>query len=213
MPANNRPLLIGITGSIGSGKSSFSRFICQHGFRVISADAIANQHLKDRNVIAWLSQRWGNCILDGDVLDRQKIAEIAFNDPVERSFLNSVLHPLVLRDFQQIVSKAIDQYLFFEVPLLYEADLQGCFDYVILITASFESRIQRLYNRNPGNLQNQIQRLRSQIPDEIKAEWAHLVVDNSDSLTQLEQAVDDFCQRLTALPYRQIQKFTDVPIA
>ena len=210
MQAVERPLLIGITGNIGSGKSSFIKFILQQGYRVLFADTIAKQKLDDPDVKAILAKRWGDGILSDGAPDHHKIAEIVFQHEHEREYLNSLIHPLVLQDFQDIVATSQEQYLIFEIPLLFEAGLQACFDFICLITASEETRIQRLKERNPHDLDNQIRRLKAQLPESQKLALADLVIDNSGSLSELEARARNFCTMIPNIPRRDVKAFLSV---
>lgn len=207
MQAVERPLLIGITGNIGSGKSSFIKFILQQGYRVLFADTIAKQKLDDPDVKAILAKRWGDGILSDGAINHHKIAEIVFKQDHEREYLNSLIHPLVLQDFQDIVATSQEQYLIFEIPLLFEAGLQACFDFICLITASEETRIQRLKERNPHDLDNQIRRLKAQLPESQKLALADLVIDNSGSLSELEARARNFCTMIPNIPRRDVKAF------
>lgn len=207
MQAVERPLLIGITGNIGSGKSSFIKFILQQGYRVLFADTIAKQKLDDPDVKAILAKRWGDGILSDGAISHHKIAEIVFKQDHEREYLNSLIHPLVLQDFQDIVATSQERYLIFEIPLLFEAGLQACFDFICLITASEETRIQRLKERNPHDLDNQIRRLKAQLPESQKLALADLVIDNSGSLSELEARARNFCTMIPNIPRRDVKAF------
>ena len=210
MQAVERPLLIGITGNIGSGKSSFIQFILQQGYYVLFADTIAKQKLDDPDVKAILAKRWGDGILSDGAINHHKIAEIVFKQDHEREYLNSLIHPLVLQDFQDIVATSQEQYLIFEIPLLFEAGLQACFDFICLITASEETRIQRLKERNPHDLDNQIRRLKAQLPESQKLALADLVIDNSGSLSELEARARNFCTMIRRIPRRDVKAFLSV---
>jgi len=207
MQAVERPLLIGITGNIGSGKSSFIQFILQQGYRVLFADTIAKQKLDDPDVKAILAKRWGDGILSNGAINHHKIAELVFHHDHEREYLNSLIHPLVLQDFQDIVATSQELYLIFEIPLLFEAGLQACFDFICLITASEETRIQRLKERNPHDLDNQIRRLKAQLPESQKLALADLVIDNSGSLSELEAQARNLCNMIRRIPRRDVKAF------
>jgi dephospho-CoA kinase len=186
-----RSSLIGIT-AIWLREEQLYQFILHQGYRVLFADTIAKQKLDDPDVKAILAKRWGDGILSDGAISHHKIAEIVFKQDHEREYLNSLIHPLVLQDFQDIVATSQEQYLIFEIPLLFEAGLQACFDFICLITASEETRIQRLKERNPHDLDNQIRRLKAQLPESQKLALADLVIDNSGSLSELEARARNF---------------------
>jgi len=138
MQLNNRPLLIGITGNIGSGKSSFCNYLAANGLRIISADVLANQHLEDKDIQSALVTRYSPDILTTSVRDknvltinRKLLADKVFISETETNYLNSLIHPLVLQDFQQIAEQSQEKVLCFEVPFLFF--LKQIFKIVLII--------------------------------------------------------------------------------
>ncbi len=214
MPPSKRPLLIGITGNIGSGKSSFCQAIEAQGICVIYTDTIANQRLADSFIIEALLNRYSTAILKDQKasgssrqIDRQKLAETVFKNPKEVEYLNSLLHPLVLEDMQEIVETSDDPVLCFEVPLLFEANLQKCFDYLILVTATKETRLNRLVARGEA-LSNARHRMYNQLDDSFKKEQVDLVIENDDSIERLYLVVNAFVAGIGNIPQRYVSPFS-----
>ncbi len=205
MLENSRPLLIGITGNIGSGKSSFCAYLEALGYRLLYADRLAQSHLYDLKDL-WV-QRWGKRILEGDQLNRAAIAEIVFDNPDERQWLNSQLHPLVLQDFQHEVEHSKEQYLFFEIPLLFEAGLEQCFDYLVLVCATQEAVLQRIMERDKSSEADILKRLRTQMPDSEKAARVDLIIDNSFSVDELYRHARYLAAKITGIPHRVVSPF------
>lgn len=191
----NKSINIGITGNIGSGKSSFCAFIQEMGYPVYSADKIANSLLPAVKDV--LVSRWGNLIWDDEGPNRKIIAKIVFNNSQELEFLNNTLHPLVIQEIDSIIKKAISGFNFFEIPLLFEAKLQDRFDYLILVSSSTEIVKERLMKRNPEDSENQLMRLAKQIPDSQKAELVDFVIENNDSLADLRTAAIELIKNLS----------------
>lgn len=206
MQQNNRPKIIGITGSIGSGKTAVSKII-EADYPVYYADRIAHQVLEYDQVKKKLISRWGKSIIANDKLNRKAIADIVFNNQGDLGYLNSVIHPEVLKSMQEIIDISSDKLIFFEIPLLFEADLRKCFDLVVLIIANKQTRISRLQKRDHLS-QNDIQnRINAQTEDEIKVKIADLVINNDGTLVQLQDKVKQFLTTIPAYPYRDIQPF------
>lgn len=205
MQANKRPLIIGITGNIGSGKSFFcSELESQHQI-VVYADRIAQKYLlslKD----TWI-RRWGTRVLNGTDLDRAEIARIVFNSAEERRYLNAQIHPLVLKELQDIVDTSSAKALFFEIPLLFEAGLQLCFDLLVLIQTDTDTIIQRVQTRDHSDAESIRKRLDAQIPDAEKAQLVDIVIDNSGSIEALRDAALKLIQSVDNIEYRQVDSF------
>ena len=192
----SQPILIGITGNIGSGKTTFCNLLEEKGFKVIYADEIAQQQLNQPDTLKTLIKRWGKGIVKNGQPQRDKIAEIVFNNKSELDFLNSIVHPKTLSALQQIVDNSTEKYLFFEIPLLFEAGLELCFDYIILIRAPREVRINRLLQKGKETREQIEARINAQIDDQDKIPLCDLVIDNSKDLTELNNQLNSLLSTL-----------------
>ncbi|MBW6514388.1 MAG: dephospho-CoA kinase [Candidatus Syntrophosphaera sp.] len=202
------PILIGITGNIGSGKSLFCNLLREHGYTVISADEIAQQQLNDPDSVRQITKRWGKEVLRGGKPDRKKIAGIVFNRKAELDFLNSIVHPKTLGALQSITDNSTEKYLFFEVPLLFEAGMQHCFDYIVLVHANRDKRLTRLLKsgrETPADIQA---RMNAQIDDLGKIPLCDLVIDNNGSTGALKKQCLDFIQRLGGIKHKSKLSFS-----
>lgn len=213
MSQNKKPLLIGITGNIGSGKSAFCNFLAANGLKVISADAVANQHLEDPAIKEALIKRYSTAILSPSnedkgkgIINRNILADIVFGSEEETQYLNSLIHPLVLQDFQRIVEQSNEEALCFEVPLLFEANLQDCFDYIVLISASLETRLMRLEKRGEDRTKAQ-QRMLHQMTDTEKRFLVNLVIENDGDLLSLQKSAVSFIEKIPYLPHKKVRPF------
>jgi len=213
MSQNKKPLLIGITGNIGSGKSAFCNFLAANGLKVISADAVANQHLEDPAIKEALIKRYSTAILSPSnedngkgIINRKILADIVFGSEKETQYLNSLIHPLVLQDFQRIVEQSNEEALCFEVPLLFEANLQDCFDYIVLISASLETRLMRLEKRGEDRTKAQ-QRMLHQMTDTEKRFLVNLVIENDGDLLSLQKSAVSFIEKIPYLPHKKVRPF------
>ncbi|NLM89993.1 MAG: dephospho-CoA kinase [Candidatus Cloacimonetes bacterium] len=213
MSQNKKPLLIGITGNIGSGKSAFCNFLAANGLKVISADVVANQHLEDPAIKEALIKRYSTAILSPSnedngkgIINRKILADIVFGSEEETQYLNSLIHPLVLQDFQRIVEQSNEEALCFEVPLLFEANLQDCFDYIVLISASLETRLMRLEKRGEDRTKAQ-QRMLHQMTDTEKRFLVNLVIENDGDLLSLQKSAVSFIEKIPYLPHKKVRPF------
>ncbi|HQQ67553.1 MAG TPA: dephospho-CoA kinase [Candidatus Cloacimonadota bacterium] len=198
-----RPLLIGITGNIGSGKSSFCELLESSGLRVIYADRVAEKYLFELQDV-WV-QRWGRGILSAGIPDKKKIAAIVFDHEEERAYLNQKVHSLVLQDFQRSVETREEAVLCFEIPLLYEVGLQDCFDYLVLISVRRDIALSRIATRDKISESEIIKRLEAQMSDEGK--HADLMIDNSGNRAELEAQARSLITSIATLSYRTVRPF------
>lgn len=192
----SKPFKIAITGNIGSGKSSFCGYLKQYGQKVLSADEVANEVLLSLADL-W-RKRWGDKVFHEGILDKGAISDIVFHDAQELDYLNSEIHPRVMQCFAEESDKSDEAVLFFEIPLLFEADLEAHFDYLVLVTAPRSVVLKRLEQRNPGQIENLKLRLDRQIPDADKAARVDLVIDNSLDLPHLKAEAKKL---IDSLPY------------
>lgn len=206
MQPNKRPILIGITGNIGSGKSTLSSYICDK-YIVVNADQLAHEVLNSKEVMEKLIRRWGRSILKEKYPDSRMIASIVFKNKDELQFLNSIIHPAVLHAMQKIVEESRDDYLFFEIPLLFEAKLENCFDHVILVRTDQETLIKRISNRDKMDSSEVLLRLRNQMSDSDKIKLADTVIDNKGSISDLKDQAQVLLNKLHSIKYRRTFPF------
>jgi dephospho-CoA kinase len=187
-------LLVGLTGGIGSGKSTVAELLAERGAVVIDADDLARRAVApgtegfDRVV-----ETFGRDILgrDGDI-DRSRLAETVFGDPTRLRALESIVHPEVARLYAEALGpfRETDRVVVYSVPLLAERGLAEGFDVVVLIVADIDRRIERLM-RDRGMTSEQVRaRTATQLSDEERARVADVLLDNDGELGRLTPQVD-----------------------
>ena len=187
-------LLVGLTGGIGSGKSTVAELLAERGAVVIDADDLARRAVApgtegfDRVV-----ETFGRDILgpDGDI-DRSRLAETVFGDPTRLRALESIVHPEVARLYAEALEpfRETDRVVVYSVPLLAERGLAEGFDVVVLIVADIDRRIERLM-RDRGMTSEQVRaRTATQLSDEDRARVADVLLDNDGELGRLTPQVD-----------------------
>jgi dephospho-CoA kinase len=192
-------LRVGLSGGIGSGKSTVSRGLARRGAVVIDADAIAREVVEPGSPgLAAVVERFGDEILTADGrLDRPRLAALVFGDEAARADLNAIVHPRVAAETARRASSAPgDSVVVFDVPLLVEAARSG-YDLVVIVEAPEDVRLERLVGRgmDPGDARR---RMAAQATDEERRKVADVVLDNSGSEADLEAQVDALWARLTA---------------
>ncbi len=195
--------LVGLTGGIGSGKSSVSRLLQQHGARIIDADRITHQ-LERRGQAVWreIWDVFGWAVLSADgALDRKRLGHVVFNDSAERSRLNGIVHPAVQAEIRSQIQQARDQdcaVAVLDVPLLIEGGLYRIVDEIWVVYTEPEQQVERIRNRDGVSPETAWQRIRAQMPLKDKLPYAHRVIDNRGPASALEEVVQRLWQSVAS---------------
>ena len=141
--------LIGLTGGIGCGKSTALKIFTSLNCTVMDADAVCHELYSepDGPVIRAITKKWGSQVLESNLINRKKIAEIVFNDKKEREWLNQLIHPLIFERTYE-ASRNSKSLLIFDVPLLFEANWEKYFSKIISIWTTPSIQMERLRKRN-----------------------------------------------------------------
>lgn len=183
---------IGLTGGIGSGKSTVARMLQQMGYPVYIADTEASRLLHDDPEIRLdLEKRFGEQVYtpEGN-MNKPLVARLVFNDPQALADINSIVHPRVMRNFQTWCERQDGELVFFESAILFEANLQAFFQYVICVTAPEEARIARVIARDHTTADKVQARIRNQLDDTLKRRKADFTIHNASSDMVTEQLLD-----------------------
>jgi dephospho-CoA kinase len=176
-------VVVGLTGSFGSGKSSVARVFASRGAHVIDADTIAHSLIKAPCVVYQRIIRvFGKGILKKDLtIDRRKLGKIVFNDKARLSCLNRIIHPEVIRMVKAGIKAHTTGVIVLDAPLLVEAGLMKLVDKLIVVTVSPDTQIKRI-RKKTGLLQSEIKkRIACQIPLKEKVALADFVIDNDQT--------------------------------
>lgn len=189
---------IGLTGGIGSGKSSVAQLLADHGAAVIDADAIAREVVSPGSIgLAELVEEFGAQIQRPDgSLDRAALAEIAFASPEAEAALNAITHPLITRRTGELMTGVPDgSLLVHDIPLLAELGLQGGYDLVVVVDCPDQIRVERLLERGL-TAEDARARMAAQATREKRLAIADVVVDNSGDWASLVEQVDALFNRI-----------------
>lgn len=189
--------IVGLTGNIGSGKSVVSARLAALGATVVDADQLARDAVgPGTKALAAIAARWGPPVLTTDgALDRAALRRIVFRDPRERAALDAIVHPEIARLRDEAVERARAAgaaVVVCDIPLLFEAGLEESFDTVVLVEAPADARRARLLAHRALSGDEADAMIAAQMPSERKRDRAHLILDNSGTLAQLEAQVDAF---------------------
>ncbi len=187
--------VVGLTGGIGTGKSTVSALLRRRGATVIDADeATRAVQAPGSEGLRQLVEQFGDGILTPDgALDRARLGDIAFRDPDARARLNAIVHPLVrgwMAERQLEAAERGDAVVVLDIPLLYESRGAGAVDTVVLVYAPEELQVRRLVELRGMTEAQARARIAAQLPIEEKRRLATHVIDNTGTLAELERRVD-----------------------
>lgn len=183
---------VGITGGIGSGKSTICRVFSALGIPVFVADEAAKQLMNtDEQLHADLIRLFGDAVyLPDGVVDRKYLAGIVFNDPSSLKKLNEVVHPAVHRAFEKWVTHQNAPYVLHEAAILFESGFNRMMDYTITIVTDEQERIERVMKRDKISEELVRQRIRNQFTDEQRIGLADFVIRNNDDNLIIPQVLE-----------------------
>lgn len=196
-------LLVGLTGNIGSGKSTVDQLLSERGATIIDADVLARRAVEvGTPAYAAIVERWGTSILAADgSIDRAALRRIVFSEVQELEQLNAIVHPEVERMRAALVEQARlrgDRLVVCDVPLLFERRLTDGYDRIVLVDAPRPVRLERLVRERGLRETEAMEMIVAQMPAELKRARADFVIDNVGTLTQLDQRVTEVWSALLA---------------
>ena len=192
--------IIGLTGGIGSGKSTVANYIASKGIPVYIADEEAKKIMEREDVKQKIQNLFSDSVLNPDnSLNRKKIAEFVFNNPEKLKELNAIVHPEVQLHLKNWVKEHENfPYIIKEVAILFETGGNKQCDKVILITAPEELRIERAMKRDNLTKKNILVRINNQLPESKKKELSDFIVENID-LSNTFLKIDEILKILAKL--------------
>ena len=197
----SKALVVGLTGPIGSGKSSVAKIFADNGYKVIDADKIAREIVeKNSPVLALLSQVFGDDVIDDDgTLNRRLLAQKAFSSKKGTELLNSITHPAIV----SLVKKRIEDYktqgfdkIVYDAPLLFESKTDVLCDKIVSVVAPKEVRIARVKARDNMPLAEIQKRIKAQHELSYYTEKSDYVIYNDSTLSDLQSKVINVVERL-----------------
>lgn len=194
-------ITIGLTGGVATGKSTVGKILAQKGIEVISSDKLAHLAMRPGESVYYkiLTEFGRQILLPDGKINRQLLGGIVFKDEAARNRLEQIIHPIVISGIQQGIercSKDGIKIVVVEVPLLFEVGLTELFDYIWVVSATLESQLQRLFERDQLTEAEAKQRIAAQLPLEEKEKRADAVIKNNNGLDSLEKQVSTLLRTL-----------------
>ena len=171
---------IGLTGGIGSGKSTIAEHFKSKGIPVYIADTEARLIMQDAKVVEAIKNAFGTAIYENNQLVREKLASIVFNNPEKLQVLNAIVHPAVRLHFENwLLTQKEHPFIIYESAILFETGSYKDFDAIITVTAPKEIRIERVIKRDNTTAEQVFERMKAQWTDEQRIEKSDFVIENS----------------------------------
>ncbi len=174
-------IIIGLTGGIGSGKSTVAKIFAQLGIPVLDADATAKAIMnEDRSVKTKLIELFGEDAYKENQLNRPYIAQLVFEDAFKLQQLNAIIHPITIQYAKEWASKQSAPYVIKEAALFFESGSSEGVEKIIGVTAPKHIRIQRVMQRDQITREDVIKRMEHQLEDSLKMKLCDWVIQNDD---------------------------------
>lgn len=197
-------MVIGLTGGIGTGKSTVSQILKDRGFSVIDLDVISHEVIEFSSVVEKIVQNFGREVLDEDeagncTISREKLGKIIFADKEKRLALNSIMHPEILKVMHKKILECKSEknkIIFVEVQLLFEVQWEKEFDYILLVAAKRDMQVRRVLKRDKRSEEEAWNIINSQMSLDEKREKSDFVIENDGNMDDLNKKVDKFLKSL-----------------
>lgn len=194
-------MILGIIGSIGSGKTTAAKIFSKYHFNRIDADEIGHKII-EKNTVAYkkIIKNFGNGILNKNKnIERKKLGDVVFNDYKKLKMLNSIMHPIIINKIKNNIEKIQKKCgsktkIVIDAPLLFETETKHFVDKIIVINCNAQNIIKRLNKKYPKEKIERI--LNAQMPPEEKLKYADFIVDNNQDLKHLENQVKEVIKKL-----------------
>ena len=198
-----KKVVIGLTGGIGTGKSTVSQILKEKKFPVIDLDVISHEVIKFPKVVEKIVENFGKEVLEYNntgnwIVSREKLGRVIFGNREKRLILNSIMHPEILRIMREKIleCKKENKIIFVEIQLLFEVQWEKEFDYILLVSAEKETQIKRILARDNRSKEEALSIINSQMSLDEKKKRSDYVIENDGNSQDLEKKVDDFLKKI-----------------
>lgn len=198
-----KKVVIGLTGGIGTGKSTVSQILKEKKFPVIDLDIISHEVIKFPKVVEKIVENFGKEVLEYNntgnwIVSREKLGRVIFGNREKRLILNSVMHPEILRIMREKIleCKKENKIIFVEIQLLFEVQWEKEFDYILLVSAEKETQIKRILSRDNRSKEEALSIINSQMSLDEKKKRSDYVIENDGNIQDLERKIDGFLKKI-----------------
>ena len=198
-------MIVGLTGGIGTGKSTVSRKLRERGYPVIDLDVISREVIEYPEVIDELVRNFGNEILENQnnisgkkSISRNKLRQTVFKEEKKVSVLNSIMHPPIVKEMRKQIEELKKSYktVFVEVQLLFEAKLEKEFDIIVLVYADKKTQLERVLKRDERSEEEVQQIINAQMDMTEKRRLSNYIIENNGDSEMLDLEIEKFIKKL-----------------
>lgn len=189
--------IVGLTGGIGSGKTTVAKMFEKLGVPIYIADLEAKKITNNPSTLVSIEEKFGSAVIKNNELNREAMAKIVFSNPDKLKELNGIIHPLVAIHFKKWIKQQKDKpFIIKEAAILFETNMHLQCDFVITVTAPEEIRIKRVLERDPISESEIRKRMNNQFSDDKRLKLSDFVIENINLETTLQQ-VNEIYQTIT----------------
>ncbi len=187
---NKKRIILGLTGSFGSGKSTVARMFKAAGAKIIDADRIAHETLSPKGAVYKKIVRvFGQEVVRKNSIDRDKLGRYVFSNKRLLKRLQEIMHPVIIRTIKKEIASSPSRDIILDAPLLIEVGLEHLADKLLVVKISRERQIERLLRKTALSRADILKRIRAQFPLSAKVRMADFVIDNNGNLGETRKQV------------------------
>lgn len=188
-------MIIGLTGSIASGKSTVANMLKKYGLPIVDADVVARLVVEPGTpTLQKIVEAFGeDTLTEAGAMDRQKIGSIIFNNEEKRKELNSIIHPAIRQEMLRQRDEHVEngaKTVIMDIPLLFESKLQHFVEKILVVSVSEETQLNRLMDRNQLTEEDAKARIGSQLPLHVKEQGADAVINNNGTIEETAKQLE-----------------------
>ena len=192
-------MIIGLTGSIASGKSTVAKMLESYHLPIVDADLVARKVVEPgTETLQKIADAFGQDVIKEDgTMDREKVGSIIFHDPTQRKVLNDIIHPAIRTEMLRQRDEHIENgtaHVVMDIPLLFESKLQHFVDKILVVSVKEDVQLERLMKRNNLSEEEARARIASQLPMSVKEQGADAVIYNNSTQESTAQQLQKILQ-------------------
>lgn len=194
-------MVIGLTGGIGTGKSTVARRLIEKGYTVIDTDIISKEVIEKEEVIIKIKEEFGDILDYNGKINRKKLGQIVFKDEKKLNVLNSIMHPIILNEIRKQINEKskLHNIIIVDVPLLFEINIEKEFDIILLVYSTKEIQLKRIMERDNRTKEEALNMINSQMDLEFKKKKSDYILKNNNTLKDLYEEIDKVLEKLEKL--------------